>query len=108
VLYAVAYRGADWAGPVILASIAIGATVAIFIYLLSAYADPARAILLATLALLQSAHHLFARPHVLALPVMLAFVGGLMAAADRRSHPSWLLLPLMALWASGELFWDWR
>ena len=99
VLYAVAYRGADWAGPVILASIAIGATVAIFIYLLSAYADPARAILLATLALLQSAHHLFARPHVLALPVMLAFVGGLMAAADRRSHPSWLLLPLMALWA---------
>lgn len=100
VLYAVAYRGADWAGPVILASIAIGATVAIFIYLLSAYADPARAILLATLALLQSAHHLFARPHVLALPVMLAFVGGLMAAADRRSHPSWLLLPLMVLWAN--------
>jgi len=100
VLYAIAYRGADWAGPVILASIAVGVTVAIFIHLLSAFIDPARALLIATLALLQSATHFFARPHVLALPVMLAFVGGLMAAADRRSHPSWLLLPLMALWAN--------
>ena len=100
VLFAIAYGPSDWAGPVILTSLAIGATVAIFIYLLSAYLDPARSILLGALALLQSATHFFARPHVLALPVMLAFVGGLMAAADRRSHPSWLLLPLMALWAN--------
>lgn len=44
--------------------------------------------------------HFLARPHVLALPIMLAFVGGLLAAADRRTAPSWLLLPLMALWAN--------
>ena len=31
---------------------------------------------------------------------MLAFIGGLMAAADRRTYPSWWLLPLMALWAN--------
>jgi hypothetical protein len=100
VLFAIAYGPSDWSGPVILTSLAVGATIAIFIYLLSAYLDPARSILLGALALLQSATHFFARPHVLALPVMLAFVGGLMAAADRRSHPSWLLLPLMALWAN--------
>src|SRR5437763_3964182 len=56
--------------------------------------------LLVTLALLMSGTHFLARPHMLALPVMLAFVGGLMAAADRRDHPPWLLLPLMALWAN--------
>jgi hypothetical protein len=100
VLFALAYGSLDWAGPVILTSLAIGATVAIFIYLLDAYVDPARSILLVTLAVLISGTHFLARPHMLALPVMLAFVGGLFAAADRRSHPSWLLLPLMALWAN--------
>jgi len=100
VLYAVAYGPGDWAGPVILTAIAIGVTVAIFLHLLSPYLDAARAILIATLALLMSTTHLFARPHVLALPVLLAFIGGLIAAADRRTHPSWLLLPLMALWTN--------
>lgn len=100
VLYAFVYGSLDWAGPVILTSLAIGATVAIFIYLLDAYVDPARSFLLVTLALLMSTTHFLARPHMLALPVMLAFVGGLIAAADRRGHPSWLLLPLMALWAN--------
>jgi hypothetical protein len=100
VIYAIAYGPGDWAGPVILTSIAIGVTVAIFLHLLSPYIDSARAILIMTLALLASTTHLFARPHVLALPVLLAFIGGLIAAADRRTHPSWWLLPLMALWAN--------
>jgi len=100
VLYAISYGPGDWAGPAILSSLAIGATVAIFLYLLTPYFDPARAFLIAAVALLQSTTHFFARPHVLALPVLLAFIGGLMAAADRRTHPSWFLLPLMALWAN--------
>jgi len=100
VLYAAAHWSLDWAGPVILTSLAIGATVAIFIYLLGPHVGPAPAMLLVTLALLMSGTHFLARPHMLALPVMLAFVGGLMAAADRRAYPSWLLLPLMALWAN--------
>src|SRR3954469_10033433 len=100
VLYATVYASLDWAGPVILTSLAVGATVAIFIYLLDPYLDPTPAMLLVTLALLMSGTHFLARPHMLALPVMLAFVGGLMAAADRRDHPRWLLLPLMALWAN--------
>lgn len=100
VLYAIAYGPSDWAGPVILSSLAIAALVAILIYLLSDYFDPARALLIAALALLQSTFHFFARPHLLALPVMVAFVGGMMLAADRRTHPSWLLLPLMTLWAN--------
>ena len=51
-------------------------------------------------ALALTVPHLLARPHVLALPVMVAWVGGLIAAADRRGAPSFWLLPLMALWAN--------
>jgi hypothetical protein len=43
--------------------------------------------------------HLVARPHVLAMPVMVAWAGGLISAMDRRSAPSFWLLPLMMLWA---------
>ena len=100
VLYAITYGWLDWAGPVILTSLAIGATVAIFMYLLDPYVDPARAIFLVTLAVLISGTHFLARPHMLAFPFMVAFLGGLMAAADRRTAPSWLLLPVLALWAN--------
>jgi hypothetical protein len=100
VLFAISYGSLGWAGPVILTSLAIGITVAIFIYLMDGYLDPARSILLVTLAVLESATHFLARPHMLAFPVMVAFLGGLLAAADRRSAPSWFLLPLLALWAN--------
>ena len=100
VLYAVVLWWLGWAGPVILTSLAIGATVAIFMYLLDPYVDPARAIFLVTLAVLISATHFLARPHMLAFPFMVAFLGGLMAAADRRTAPSWLLLPVLAMWAN--------
>jgi hypothetical protein len=51
-------------------------------------------------ALALTAPHLLVRPHVLALPVMVAWVGGLIAAADRRDAPSFWLLPLITLWAN--------
>jgi hypothetical protein len=100
VLYATAYSHWGWAGPVILTSLAAAAAVAIFVWLLDAYFDPARSILLAMLALMLSWHHLLARPHVLALPVMVAWTGAMISAADRRACPSFLLLPLIGLWAN--------
>lgn len=100
VLYAVSWGSMGWAGPVILTSLGIGAAVAVLMYLLDDYVDPARSVLLVTLAMLISGTHLLARPHMLAFPFMVAFLGGLMAAADRRTAPSWLLLPVLALWAN--------
>jgi len=100
VLFAMSYAQWGWAGPVILTIAAIALSVAIFVYLLDAHLESARSVLFAMLALLLSLHHLLARPHILALPVMVAWIGALMAAADRKSSPSWLWLPLMALWAS--------
>lgn len=100
VMFAFCYAQWGWAGPVILTAVGVALSAAIFLYLLDAQIEAPRAVLFAMLALLLSLHHVLARPHILALPVMVAWVGLLMAAADRRSAPSWAWLPLMALWAN--------
>ncbi|MFK4510152.1 hypothetical protein LPJ38_12070 [Bradyrhizobium daqingense] len=100
VMFAFSYAQWDWAGPVILTAIGVALSVAILVHLLDAQIEAPRAVLFAMLALLLALHHVLARPHILALPVMVAWVGLLMAAADRRNAPSWAWLPLMALWAN--------
>jgi hypothetical protein len=100
VLYAAVHAQSGWAGPVVLASLAFAATIAIFVYLLSVNFEMAHCVLWGMLAVLLSLHHFLTRPHVLAWPMMVAWVGGMIAAADRRASPSFLLLPLMALWAN--------
>jgi hypothetical protein len=44
--------------------------------------------------------HLLARPHVLAMPFLVLWIGGMIAAADKREAPSFWLLPNMVLWAN--------
>lgn len=100
VAFAFSHAQWGWAGPVILTAAAIALALALLVHLLEAHIEAPRAVLFAMLALLLSVHHVLARPHILALPMMVAWVGLLMAAADRRSAPSWTWLPLMALWAN--------
>lgn len=100
VLYALCYDQLGWTGPVILASIAVGLTFAILVLLLDEHFEAAHSVLLAMLAFVLCFSHLLARPHVLALPVMVAWAGVLMSAANRSAPPSLLWLPLMTLWAS--------
>jgi hypothetical protein len=99
-LYAVVYDQWGWAGPVVLASLAVGIAIAVLVFMLDEHFEPAHSVLIAMLAFVLSFNHLLARPHVLALPVMVAWVGAMMSAADRRTCPSIFLLPLMTLWAS--------
>ncbi|MGW1419722.1 hypothetical protein ACWAT4_06325 [Bradyrhizobium manausense] len=100
ILFAVSYGQWDWAGPVVLTALAIAASAAILVYLLEAHLEIPRAVLFAMLAVVLSLHHILARPHILALPVMITWVGILMNAADRKVTPSWIWLPLMSLWAN--------
>jgi hypothetical protein len=100
VLYSGAYEFAGWAGPVILASGSIAATFALLALLLGRRIPATYAVLTAFAAFVLSAGHFLARPHVLALPVMLAWVGGLLSASERREAPSFWLLPLLALWTN--------
>ena len=100
VIYAKAYTIAGWSGPVVVAASAIAATFALLAKFLSRRLRESTTLVFIAAALALTVPHLLARPHVLAMPVMIAWVAGLVAAADRRDAPSYVLLPLMALWAN--------
>lgn len=98
--FALAYSVAGWTGPVVLAAGAVAVAFALLTKFLSARLTPASTVMIVAGALVLTAAHLLARPHVLALPVLVAWAGGLIAAADRGESPSPWLLPLMTLWAN--------
>jgi hypothetical protein len=100
VLYAKTFAVAGWAGPVVLASVAIAATFALLTKSLIRKLSDSTALVFIAAALALTVPHLLARPHVLAMPVMVMWVSGLIAAADRRDAPSFWLLPLMVLWVN--------
>jgi len=100
VLYAKAYAVAGWSGPVVLAAGAITATFALLTNFLNRRLGESTTLVFVAAALALTVPHLLARPHVLALPILVAWVGGLIAAAERREAPSFWLLPLMILWAN--------
>ena len=100
VAYARAYAIAGWSGPVVLAAAAIAATFALLTKFLDRRLGESTTLVFVAAALALTVPHLLARPHVLALPVMVAWVGGLIASADRRDAPSFALLPLMVVWAN--------
>lgn len=100
VLYAASYAVAGWAGPVILAALGTAAAFALLVHILFRYFSAVHAVIVAMAAVLVSAHHFVARPHLLVLPVMVAWVYGLVKAGDARRAPSFWLLPLITLWAN--------
>jgi len=100
VLFAGSYRIAGWTGPIVLASTCIAATFALLAWILGRRIPQTYAIAITLASLVLSLGHFLARPHVLVLPVMLAWTYGLMSASERREPPSFWLLPLMSLWAN--------
>ena len=100
VLCAKAYALFGWNGPVVLTAAASALTFALLAKFLSRHVSQSATIVFVSAALALTAQHLLARPHILALPVMVLWAGGLIDAADRRDAPSFWLLPLLALWAN--------
>lgn len=100
VLFAGSYRFAGWTGPVVLAATCIAATFALLAWILGRCIPQTYAITITLASLVLSHGHFLARPHVLVLPLMLAWAYGLMSASERREPPSLWLLPLMSLWAN--------
>ena len=100
VLYAASYNLVGWTGPVVLAASAIAATFALLIHILGRRIPAVYALAVAMAVVALSMGHFLARPHVLALPIMLAWANGLMSASERGQAPSPWLLPLIALWAN--------
>ena len=100
VLLAKTFALFGWGGPVVLASTAIALTFALLAANLSRRLSESATLVFVAAALALMAPHLLARPHVLAMPVMVLWIGALIEAADRHEAPSFWLLPLVALWAN--------
>ncbi|MBR1218414.1 hypothetical protein JQ557_10470 [Bradyrhizobium sp. U87765 SZCCT0131] len=100
VLFASAYDNAGWIGVVVLTALAIATTIGVLVHALERQMSPILAGFVAMVAFALSAQHFLARPHVLAMPIMVAWTAGLIGAADRGARPSFWLLPLLVLWTN--------
>jgi hypothetical protein len=100
VLFAKAFDLGGWSGVVILSAFAAAAAFALFTRILCRVLPPLHTAVAAVAILVLSMSHLLARPHVLAMPVMVAWVAGLVSASGRGKAPSLALLPLMTVWAN--------
>lgn len=102
VLFALAHRAIGWGGPVVLAALAVASAFGLLTRFVGRWLAPIPTLVFASAAFALAAPHLLAsaRPHALALPILVAFAAGLVSALDRRIAPSWWLLPLMTLWAN--------
>jgi hypothetical protein len=99
-MLASAYGLAGWGGVILLAALAFAGAMALLTRLLLRPGQPFLALILAIPALGLMMPHLLARPHILALPLMVLWCGGLFAARDAGRSPSLWLLPVLMLWAN--------
>ncbi len=100
VIFAQTFAFAGWAGVVALSAAAVASALGLLIHFLRRTLATSPTLTLALGAFVFASPHLVARPHVLALPVMVAWAAGLVRAVDERHAPSFALLPLMTLWAN--------
>lgn len=98
-LYA-AYELGGWKAVNTFSLLVLSATIALLSGLCVKYFRFSIAIGVIVMAGVFASIHFLARPHLLAYPVMMIWVMGVVFAADRQRVPSFWLLPLMALWAN--------
>jgi len=99
-LYAGAHAVAGWSGVVVLAAVAIASAFALLAHFLLQKLAPVPALTLVGAGFVLASTHCLARPHALALPLIVIWAGVLINCVDRRRAPPLALLPVMTLWAN--------
>jgi hypothetical protein len=100
VALAVAYDMGGWGAVTTLCAAAIAFSFALMLRLLLRDIRSLPALLMTIAAVAMTSPHFLARPHVLAFPVMLLWVDGLVRAVKERRAPRPLLLLAMLAWAN--------
>src|SRR5271155_1015196 len=100
IVLAAVYRAAGWSGLVLLTIGCFAISLALLTRFLLRWAEPFSALIAVALAATLVESHLLARPHLLALPLLVLWSGALFAARDIGSAPPFRLLPMMVLWAN--------
>jgi hypothetical protein len=100
ILMAMAFQLSGWSGVAILTGLALAGAVWLLALYISRHLDSVPAIVVLALAIGCVMPDLLARPHILALPFLTAWIIGLAEACEARRAPRWLLLPVMILWTN--------
>jgi hypothetical protein len=102
VLMYAAWRGGGWSGLILLFGAAAAALYAIIALHLRRWQRPGAAALMMLYLSIGLAQSLFARPHLLALPMLAAWLIALLRARERERAPPLALAILMLVWANAH------
>lgn len=100
VLMTLAYRAGGWAGLQLLCGAALALSLGMLARYLARWQDQPAALISCAIAVAAIVPSLFARPHLIALVPLTGWCIGLLRARERQRAPSWLLVPLIGLWAN--------
>jgi hypothetical protein len=97
---ALAFQAFGWSGVAILTGAAMAAATAMLALHLAKYLDPVPCLVVLVLAVGCVMPDYLARPHILAMPFLVAWLIGLADASAQHRAPHWWLLPVMVVWAN--------
>ncbi|PLK24306.1 hypothetical protein [Novosphingobium sp. TH158] len=100
VIMAVAYWLAGWAGVMLLVAAAMGTAIGLLYQWLRRHIPALESLVAVILALGCLSPGLLARPHLLAIPMLVAWMRALMDARAEGRAPGWPWLLLILLWAN--------
>ena len=100
IILAAAHQAGGWTLVVALTALAFAATTALLTRALLSWLEPIYALMFALLAVSMTTSHALARPHMLAMPLLMVWTIELVRASEANRAPSLWLLPLMTLWAN--------
>ncbi|MDP3618950.1 MAG: hypothetical protein Q8R63_04065 [Ramlibacter sp.] len=100
IILAGAHQLGGWTLVVGVTSAAFAVTHAILMRALLRWLEPVYALLFTVLAVVMTVEHLLARPHIIALPLLVVWTVELVRASEERRTPAWWMWPLMTLWAN--------
>ncbi|MGZ8161824.1 MAG: hypothetical protein ACXWTT_03035 [Methylobacter sp.] len=94
------YHALGWPGLVILAIVAVTASILIALNYILEQLPPIRALCLILLSYGMLLGHIMPRPHIFVLPIMTFWFVEMLRASEQHKAPSWRNLPLLVLWAN--------
>lgn len=100
VILALVHQAGGWTAVVALTALAFAATLALLTRALLRTLEPIHVLVFAALGLLMTANHLLARPHVLAMPLLMIWTIELVRASEANRSPGLWMLPLITVWAN--------
>jgi hypothetical protein len=100
IILAAGYDHFGWGGVILITAAGVTLAMTVLTHFLLRHFEPLPALIVAVAAAALLLPHALARPHVLALPLLVLWAGLLFAARDADRPPPVAVLPVMVLWAN--------